>query len=94
MDEPTLEKVARLARIRLEQGERAEQLSGLTRILDHFASIARIPLPSDLVDRRSGCELRPDEARESSARQAILENAPNPVSHEEGTCFSVPRVIE
>lgn len=94
MDEPTLEKVARLARIRLEPDERAEQLSGLTRILDHFASIARIPLPSDLIERRSGCELRIDEAKESTARPTILGNAPNPVSHEDGTCFSVPRVIE
>lgn len=94
MDEPTLEKVARLARIRLEQGERAEQLTGLTRILDHFASISRIPLPSDLVDRRSGCELRSDVACESAAHDAILENAPNAVALEGGRCFSVPRVIE
>ena len=81
--------VARLARLRLSE-EEVQRMSGeLSGILEHVDRITSldlddVPPTSHVVELEN--VLRPDEPRPSWPREAMLEQAPDPV---EGT-FEVP----
>jgi aspartyl-tRNA(Asn)/glutamyl-tRNA(Gln) amidotransferase subunit C len=94
MDERTVEHVARLARLRLDQAAIARHARQLQAILDYFETLAALdtdgvepaPYAVDLAGR-----LRPDVPREDRPpRDVLLANAP---MHADGF-FVVPRVIE
>jgi aspartyl-tRNA(Asn)/glutamyl-tRNA(Gln) amidotransferase subunit C len=81
--------VARLARLRLDEGEVERMSSELSTILDHIETIEQLDL--DGVDPTSHVVelenvLRQDEPRPSIARERALENAPE----SSGEGFRVP----
>ena len=88
-----VDHVAALARLGISQEERtrfAEQLSG---ILDHFQALQAlntedIPPTAQVLDLRN--VMRPDTARPSLGREAVLANAPR----QEDGFFRVQAVLE
>ncbi len=87
-----VERIARLARLRIEPGELDERARDLGRILDLFARLGAIdtsgvePLahPLEAVQR-----LRPDEVTEEVDRESLQRGAPEV----ESGMYVVPRVI-
>ncbi len=71
--------VARLARLRLDDGEVESMARELSGVLDHIARIAELDLeevpPTSHVVEVTG-RLRPDEPRPSLPREVVLEQAP------------------
>ncbi|HEX8690701.1 MAG TPA: Asp-tRNA(Asn)/Glu-tRNA(Gln) amidotransferase subunit GatC [Solirubrobacterales bacterium] len=73
--------VARLARLRLSEGEVERMAGELSGILDHVDRIAELELgdvepTSHVVELEN--VLRPDEPRPSWPKDAVLEQAPDP----------------
>ena len=72
--------VARLARLRLDEGEIDRMSSELSSVLDHIEKISELDLagvePTSHVVPLENV-LRADEPRESWARERILEGAPD-----------------
>jgi aspartyl-tRNA(Asn)/glutamyl-tRNA(Gln) amidotransferase subunit C len=93
MDRTTIEALAELARLRLDEAEIARAARQLGRLLEHFATLAAIPTgaveaspyPLPLVLRT-----RPDEVGAVLDRAALLANAP--VAR--AGAFQVPRVVD
>ncbi len=81
--------VAKLARLRLDDGEVEKMAGELSGILDHVDRISELDLddvePTAHVVQLENV-LRPDEPRPSWPREAVLEQAPDPA---EGA-FRVP----
>ena len=75
-----VEHVARLARLRLDEGEVERMSSELSTILDHIEKIEELDLddvePTSHVVTLDNV-LRPDEPRPSWPREQILEPAPD-----------------
>ena len=72
--------VARLARLRLSEDEIEQMSRELSTVLDHIEKISELDLEgvkptSHVVELEN--VLRPDEERESTARERILEGAPD-----------------
>jgi aspartyl-tRNA(Asn)/glutamyl-tRNA(Gln) amidotransferase subunit C len=72
--------VARLARLRLSEDEIEQMSRELSSVLDHIEKISELDLEgvkptSHVVELEN--VLRPDEERESTARERILEGAPD-----------------
>src|SRR5512139_1038633 len=87
-----VDRIARLARLALTEGERALYARQLTRILDYARQIAALDTsgvsPTARVEEGAPAE-RPDEPRPSMPRDAALQNAPEAVAG----LFVVPRAI-
>lgn len=88
-----IERVARLARIRLDDQELERYRSQLGVILEHAARVQA--LPTEGVDPTSHAlpltnAFRTDEVRPSLDRDEVLAAAPD----REGPYFSVPRILE
>lgn len=87
-----VERIARLARLRLTDDERVVYARQLTRILDYAGQLDRVATegvpPMTHVDEESALE-RADEVRPSLGRDESLANAPDSVSG----LFVVPRAI-
>jgi aspartyl-tRNA(Asn)/glutamyl-tRNA(Gln) amidotransferase subunit C len=88
-----IDHVARLARLRLTDEEKARFSRQLALILEHAARVgevaaADVPPTSHPVPRAN--VYRSDEPRESLSQEAALANAPDP---EDGR-FRVPRIVE
>jgi aspartyl-tRNA(Asn)/glutamyl-tRNA(Gln) amidotransferase subunit C len=91
LDKKTVEKVAKLARLKLADEEVSALTSQLPAVLENFNQIAQVetsgiePLvtPSDITPR-----VRPDQIEESNSEK-ILENAPE----RSGRLFKVPPVV-
>jgi aspartyl-tRNA(Asn)/glutamyl-tRNA(Gln) amidotransferase subunit C len=94
IDRETVEKVARLAHIRLSEDELEFYQQQLGSVLSYMQQIqaAADQLPAewraDLV--ADPCPERLDEARPSQIIDKVLQSAPKVV----GTAFQVPRIIE
>ena len=92
IDRSTVEKIAALARLRLDAEEADRMTEQLGRVLDYIDQLSRLdtqgvePLahPLDLVNAFDG-----DDPAPSLPREDILANAP---SHD-GECFRVPPVL-
>lgn len=88
----TVEKVSKLARLKLTEAEVEALAKDLSAVLENFEKIAKLdtsgvePLvtPSDVVP-----SLRPDERAESDNSDKMLENAPE----RSGRLFRVPPVV-
>jgi aspartyl-tRNA(Asn)/glutamyl-tRNA(Gln) amidotransferase subunit C len=93
LDTQAISKIAKLARIRIDESEKAyyaEQISGILKWVEqlqevntegvpHMVSVADIRLP-----------MRKDVVSDGNQQQAILANAKDT----DYGCFSVPKVIE
>lgn len=84
--------IAQLARLKLTPAEEQRYASQLSDILDHVQRLqsvdtAHLPPTSSVLPMAA--PLRPDQARPSTPRQALLSNAP---SVDEGM-FQVPPVL-
>jgi aspartyl-tRNA(Asn)/glutamyl-tRNA(Gln) amidotransferase subunit C len=92
LQEREIEHVARLARLKLDDGERVRLARDLSLILDYVAKLGELDL--DRVSATShvaelATPLRPDLSEPSPAADAALDAAPARV----GRLISVPRVI-
>ena len=92
MDRPTLEHLARLARLDLSAPERESLAADLAGMLAFFEGLSGLdtrgiePSPQPL---EVGGEGRPDEPSPGLKRSCALENAPD----QEGGCFRVPPIL-
>ncbi|WP_448585345.1 Asp-tRNA(Asn)/Glu-tRNA(Gln) amidotransferase subunit GatC [Thermaurantiacus sp.] len=94
VDQETVRKVARLARLRLEEAEIPALEAELNAILGWIDQLQAVetggvePLAVVIEGPRGGW--RPDEVMDGDCREAVLANAPA-AAH---GFFAVPRVIE
>jgi len=89
----TVEHVAKLARIAINDVEKEYLCGQLSKILDYIDQLKKVDV--DKVEPLRGLHLesgslRQDEPRDSRAQADILANAPA----QEDNCFKVPKVIE
>ena len=93
IDVETARRVAKLARIRVEEGDLpalAEELSGILRFMEELSGVdvsAVEPMTSVTPMR---LKLRADQVTDGEIQAAILQNAPDA---REGF-FAVPKVVE
>jgi len=92
LDKETALKVARLARLKLEDWELENYCKVLTAVLEHFDQIAEIPIdgveplvtPTEMV-----MSIREDTVEKTVDSERIIENAPE----KSGRLFRVPPVV-
>lgn len=93
IDRPTVDHIARLARLDLSEDERVRMQAELTQILGHAEKIQELDL-DDVPPTSHSVPLsnvmRPDLVSPSLAQEDALSNAP---AAEDGR-FRVPRIIE
>ncbi|MCB2011169.1 MAG: Asp-tRNA(Asn)/Glu-tRNA(Gln) amidotransferase subunit GatC [Geminicoccaceae bacterium] len=93
LDQATVARIARLARIHIPEGEQAELAVELSRILGWIEQLGEVDT-DDVEPLRSVMELdrnwRVDAVTDGDCRDDVLANAP---AEHEG-CFVVPKVIE
>ena len=85
---------ARLARLELSPEEHARYAREFQTLLEYFGAIARVDaagVEPMVYPLEQHLRMRPDEARDSGAREAILGNGPSVAN---GEFFRVPKVIE
>jgi aspartyl-tRNA(Asn)/glutamyl-tRNA(Gln) amidotransferase subunit C len=86
-----VQHIAHLARLELTEDEVAQYSQQLSAILEHFSRLQTLDVSATAAsDSLPPTPLRPDVARPSLPRQAILRNAPAV----EGEQFRVPPVFE
>ena len=87
-----VEHIAKLAHLNLSVEEKARYREQLSDILDHIAKLSELDT-SDISPMANAVEgaspLRADKARESLARETLLQNAPDA----QGGQFKVPAVF-
>ncbi|MFB6171330.1 MAG: Asp-tRNA(Asn)/Glu-tRNA(Gln) amidotransferase subunit GatC [Haloarculaceae archaeon] len=74
VDEATVEHVASLARIDLDEEEVARFAAQFGDILDHFEALDAVPAVESEADLTN--VFRPDEVRDGLSREEALQNAP------------------
>lgn len=84
-------KVARLARIRIEESELPVVQQKFSAVLDYFKFLAEANTNGvePLFHAAEKLELRPDVAEPALDRQALMKNAPEQFEN----CFRIPRVV-
>ncbi len=93
IDHETVARVAHLARIDLPPDEQALYQHELSRILDLFSALAKIPTEHVLPmfhPEEIGQRMRDDVVTENDSRDALMALAPAA----EGGLYLVPKVIE
>jgi len=93
MDQATVAKTAKLARIRLSEEEQSRLAGDLSNILDWIEQLDEVNTDgvaqmTSVVER--GLPMREDTVNDGNIQEKILSNAP---SSEYG-CFAVPKVVE
>jgi aspartyl-tRNA(Asn)/glutamyl-tRNA(Gln) amidotransferase subunit C len=93
MDEKTVRKVAKLARIRLQDSEVPHLTKEITNIMDWIEQLAEVNV--DDVEAMAGVgsytlRLREDVANDGGIAKEVTVNAPEA----QFDCFVVPKVIE
>ena len=93
VDEKTVERIAHLARIRLDEAERGPLAGELSQILDWVEQLAEVDT-ENVAPMTSVADMklpwRADEVTDGNCRDDILANAPQT----EHGFFVVPKVIE
>jgi aspartyl-tRNA(Asn)/glutamyl-tRNA(Gln) amidotransferase subunit C len=93
LDKARVKKIARLARVRVPDGELDELAGELSQIFDWIEQLGEVdttdvPPMTSVVD--VAATLRPDEATDTNNVEDVLANAPDP----SGAYFTVPKVVE
>lgn len=88
-----IESLAALARIRLQNEEKAKLASDLENILGYVEELSKldvttVPPTTHVLEMKN--VYRPDEVKPSKVRDQVLEHAPK----REGNFFKVPKVID
>lgn len=93
VDRDTVDYVAQLARLRLDEDEREAMTEQLATIVDYVTQLESVDVsdvpPTASVGRETGGGMRDDEPRPCLSRDRALANAPDA---DEGH-FLVPRVL-
>jgi aspartyl-tRNA(Asn)/glutamyl-tRNA(Gln) amidotransferase subunit C len=84
-------KVARLARIRIQESELESLQKKFSAVLEYFKFLeeANVEGIEPLFHAAEQMELRPDTPEDPLAREALLANAPEAFEN----CFRIPRVV-
>jgi aspartyl-tRNA(Asn)/glutamyl-tRNA(Gln) amidotransferase subunit C len=91
IDAALVHKVARLARLDLDEQDQQRYGRDLARILDHVAALDRMPPRVPLAGSSAApCGLRADAVKAPSPVSALLDSAPDRAGH----LFRVPVVLE
>lgn len=93
IDVETARRVAKLARIRVEEGDLpalAEELSGILRFMEELSSVDVTGIAPMTSVTPMRLKLRADAVTDGAMQAAILQNAPDA---REGF-FAVPKVVE
>ena len=93
IDEDTVTKIAKLARIKIEDSEKAHYATEITAILDWVEQLQEVN--TDNVDIMTSAvnmklPIREDEETDGGYTEEILSNAPE----SEFDCFVVPKVVD
>lgn len=88
-----VKKIAKLARLNLNDKEGEAYAQTLNNILEHMneleavntADVAPLSHPFDFINHT-----RPDEPKQAIAKEEMLSNAPNV----EDDCFKVPKILD
>jgi aspartyl-tRNA(Asn)/glutamyl-tRNA(Gln) amidotransferase subunit C len=93
LDAATVRRIAKLARIRVEDGQVAALRGELNGILGWIEQLAEVDVTG--IEPLTGAahmalRLRPDAVTDGGAREAVLANAPART----GRFFTVPKVVE
>jgi len=93
IDEQTVAKIARLARIEVPAGEHAHyarELSGILTFVEQLQAVNTQGVPQMTSVAEMKLPLREDKVTDGNRQDEVLRNAP---ASEHG-CFAVPKVIE
>lgn len=93
IDEKTVSKIAKLARIRIlesDRGEVAEEMSSILGWIEQLQEVDTDGVPALASVSPVTLPRRADHVTEGNQRDALLQNAP----FSEHGCFAVPKVIE
>ena len=93
LDEATIAKIAHLARIRLDESQRATMADELSRILgwvEQLSEVDTADVPPMTSVAQQGLRRRPDEVTDGHYADRVVANAPETASG----FFSVPKVVE
>lgn len=93
LDTQAITKIARLARIRIEDKEKefyAQQISGILQWVEQLNEINTDNVPQMVSVAEMQLPRRADVANDGRQQEAILKNAPA----SDFGCFAVPKVIE
>lgn len=93
LDKATVKTIARLARVRVPDGELEELAGELSHILQWIEQLKEVDT-TDVAPMSSVADMaapqRPDVVSDTTVREDILVNAPDTV----GAFFAVPKVVE
>jgi len=93
LDPQAITKIARLARIRVDEGEKefyAKEISGILQWMEQLNEVNTDGVPQMVSVVEMQLPRRKDVVNDGNQQQAILKNAPNA----DFGCFAVPKVIE
>jgi aspartyl-tRNA(Asn)/glutamyl-tRNA(Gln) amidotransferase subunit C len=93
IDEQTVAKIARLARLDIPQGERAHyarELSGILTFVEQLREVKTDGVPQMTSVAELQLPWREDRITDGNKQEEVLKNAP---ASEHG-CFVVPKVVE
>ena len=93
IDIKTVQKIAKLARLKLSDAETAEmaaELSGILKWVEQLSDVNTDGVPQMFGHSGMTLPLRPDKVTDGNKQEAIVSNAPM----SEYGCFVVPKVVE
>ena len=93
LDEATVKKVAKLARIKLSDAEikqMAGEMAGILKWVEQLQSVNTEGVPQMFGHSGMNLPLREDKVSDGGIQEDLLANAPA----QEFGCFAVPKVVE
>lgn len=91
VDHETMERILRMSRLSIEEGEAQEIRRQMERVLDYFQILSRYDLSDvDTGEEVDARRLRDDEAHEGLSREELERFA----IHFRDGYFSVPRILD
>lgn len=93
IDAKTVQKIAKLARIKLSEAEVAEmatELSGILKWVEQLGNVNTDGVPQMFGHSGMTLPLRADKVTDGNKQEAVVANAPL----SEYGCFVVPKVVE
>jgi aspartyl-tRNA(Asn)/glutamyl-tRNA(Gln) amidotransferase subunit C len=93
LDTQAITKIARLARIRVEDSEKefyAKEISGILQWMEQLNEVNTDDVPQMVSVVEMALPMRTDVVTDGNQQQAVLKNAPSA----DFGCFAVPKVIE